>query len=105
MPGSPYAWPPTARRACAWRTPLRPAAVLLDLLLPRLDGWDVLARLKAEPATATLPVVIVSMLDERGKAFALGAADYIVKPVARKETSSMRCTAASRAGAPRERSW
>ena len=38
---------------------------------PRLDGWDVLARLKSDPATATLPVVIVSMLDERGKAFAL----------------------------------
>jgi CheY-like chemotaxis protein len=64
---------------------LRPAAVLLDVLLPRLDGWDVLARLKSEPATATLPVVIVSMLDERGKAFALGAADYLVKPVAREE--------------------
>jgi signal transduction histidine kinase/CheY-like chemotaxis protein len=64
---------------------LRPAAVLLDVLLPRLDGWDVLARLKSEPATAAVPVVIVSMLDERGKAFALGAADYLVKPVARQD--------------------
>ncbi len=64
---------------------LRPAAVLLDVLLPRLDGWDVLAHLKADPSTAALPVVIVSMLDERGKAFALGAAEYLVKPVAREE--------------------
>src|SRR4029079_6889688 len=55
------------------------------VLLPRLDGWDVLARLKSEPATAAVPVVIVSMLDERGKAFALGAADYLVKPVARQD--------------------
>jgi signal transduction histidine kinase/DNA-binding response OmpR family regulator len=64
---------------------LLPAAVLLDVLLPRLDGWDVLARLKSEQRTATLPVLIVSMLDQRGKAFALGAAEYLVKPVAREQ--------------------
>ena len=52
--------------------------------LPRLDGWDVLARLKADPATASLPVVIVSMIDERGRGFALGAAEYLVKPVDRE---------------------
>jgi signal transduction histidine kinase/CheY-like chemotaxis protein len=73
-----------------------PAAVLLDVLLPRLDGWDVLAHLKADAATAGLPVVIVSMLDERGKAFALGAADYLVKPVGREEVLDAlhRCMAA-----------
>ena len=80
---------------------LRPAAVLLDLLLPRLDGWDVLARLKSEPATATLPVVIVSMLDERGKAFALGAADYIVKPVAREDVLDALHRCITGRGAPR----
>lgn len=58
-----------------------PAAVILDLQLPVLDGWDLLALLKADPATARIPVVIVSMLDERGKGLALGAADYLVKPV------------------------
>jgi CheY-like chemotaxis protein len=64
---------------------LRPCAVVLDIVLPGLDGWDLLARLKADAATASCPVVIVSMLDQRGKGFALGAADYLVKPVERDE--------------------
>jgi CheY-like chemotaxis protein len=62
---------------------LRPAAIVLDILLPGLDGWDVLALAKADPAIAHIPIVVVSMLDERGKGFALGAADYLVKPVQR----------------------
>jgi signal transduction histidine kinase/DNA-binding response OmpR family regulator len=64
---------------------LHPAAVVLDLYLPKLDGWDVLAMLKADPTTSAIPVIIVSMVDERGKGFALGAADYLVKPVGRDE--------------------
>jgi CheY-like chemotaxis protein len=64
---------------------LRPAAIVLDLLLPRSSGWDVLAELKGDRALADIPVVIVSMLDERGKGFALGAAGYLVKPVDRDE--------------------
>ena len=64
---------------------LRPRAVVLDILLPRVDGWDLLARLKADPATADSPVVVVSMLDERGKGLALGAVEYLVKPVGREE--------------------
>jgi CheY-like chemotaxis protein/anti-sigma regulatory factor (Ser/Thr protein kinase) len=62
---------------------LHPTAIVLDILLPRLDGWDVLARAKADPSIASIPVVVVSMLDERGKGFSLGAADYLVKPVQR----------------------
>ena len=64
---------------------LAPTAVVLDVLLPRLNGWDVLARLKRDPATAAIPVVVVSMLDERGAGFALGAAEYLVKPVDHEE--------------------
>jgi CheY-like chemotaxis protein/anti-sigma regulatory factor (Ser/Thr protein kinase) len=63
---------------------LHPSAIVLDILLPHVDGWDFLARAKADPAIAAIPVVIVSMLDERGKGFALGAADYLVKPVLRE---------------------
>jgi GAF domain-containing protein/DNA-binding response OmpR family regulator len=63
---------------------VRPAVITLDVLLPRLDGWEVLARAKADPALAGVPVVVVSMLDERGKGFALGAAEYLVKPVGRE---------------------
>ena len=60
---------------------LSPAGVILDILLPGIDGWEVLAQLKADPQTAAIPVVVVSMLDERGRGFALGAAEYLVKPV------------------------
>ena len=68
----------TARR-------IRPAAIVLDLLLPDVSGWDVLTALKGDATLADIPVVIVSMLDERGKGYALGAADYLVKPVGREE--------------------
>jgi signal transduction histidine kinase/ActR/RegA family two-component response regulator len=64
---------------------LRPRAIVLDILLPRVDGWDLLARLKADPATAGCPVIVVSMLDDRGKGLALGASEYLVKPVGREE--------------------
>src|SRR5262249_24717803 len=64
---------------------LSPAGVILDILLPGIDGWEVLAQLKADPETAAIPVIIVSMLDERGKGFALGAAEYLVKPIGRDD--------------------
>jgi signal transduction histidine kinase/DNA-binding response OmpR family regulator len=62
---------------------LSPAGVILDILLPGIDGWEVLAQLKADPETAAIPVIVVSMLDERGRGFALGAAEYLVKPVSK----------------------
>ena len=64
---------------------LSPAGVILDILLPGVDGWEVLAQLKADPGTAAIPVVVVSMLDERGRGFALGAAEYLVKPVSKEQ--------------------
>jgi signal transduction histidine kinase/DNA-binding response OmpR family regulator len=60
---------------------LRPLCIVLDIVLPELDGWDVLARAKADPALQDTPIVVVSMLDERGKGFALGADDYLLKPI------------------------
>ncbi len=64
---------------------LSPAGVILDILLPGIDGWEVLAQLKADPGTAAIPVIVVSMLDERGRGFALGAAEYLVKPVGKDQ--------------------
>jgi CheY-like chemotaxis protein/anti-sigma regulatory factor (Ser/Thr protein kinase) len=64
---------------------LNPRAVILDILLPGLSGWELLAALKRDPTTAAIPVVIASMLDERGAGFALGASGYLVKPVGRDE--------------------
>ena len=62
-----------------------PAAVVLDIRLPRLDGWQVLAELKADPATAAIPVVIASVVDDRSRGLALGADEYLLKPVRRDE--------------------
>ena len=64
---------------------LSPAGVILDILLPGIDGWEVLAQLKADPWTAAIPVIVVSMLDERGRGFTLGAAEYLVKPVSKDQ--------------------
>ena len=64
---------------------LEPSAVILDLLLPKLNGWELIAQLKDDPATSAVPLVIVSMLDEQGAGFALGVNEYLVKPVARAQ--------------------
>jgi CheY-like chemotaxis protein/two-component sensor histidine kinase len=60
---------------------LTPSLILLDVMLPRQDGWEVLQRLKTNPATAHIPVIICSILNEPGLAAALGANGYLRKPV------------------------
>jgi PAS domain S-box-containing protein len=60
---------------------LRPDVVLLDVLMPGVDGWSVLSTLKADPDLGDIPVVMVSMLDDRQLGFSLGATDYVVKPI------------------------
>jgi signal transduction histidine kinase/CheY-like chemotaxis protein len=62
---------------------LRPAAVTLDIMMPDLDGWTVLAAIKGDPALSSIPVVLMSIVDEKNRGYALGAADYLVKPVDR----------------------
>jgi PAS domain S-box-containing protein len=59
----------------------RPAAITLDVMMPGTDGWGVLAKLKADPATCDIPVVMLTIVDDRGRGFALGAADYLTKPI------------------------
>jgi signal transduction histidine kinase/CheY-like chemotaxis protein len=61
-----------------------PVAVTLDLVLPGVDGWEVLKRLKTDPLTREIPVVIISMVDNRELGVALGADDYFIKPVDRE---------------------
>ena len=60
---------------------LKPVAITLDILLPDFDGWEVLTRLKREPATRSIPVIVISIVDEPDLGIALGALDYFVKPV------------------------
>ena len=64
---------------------VRPAAVVLDLKLPLVDGWQVLAELKAAADTAEIPVIIASVVDERHRGLALGADVYLLKPVSRED--------------------
>ncbi len=60
-----------------------PDAITLDIVMPGMDGWAVLSALKADPATADIPVIMLSMVDEQNLGFALGAADYLTKPIER----------------------
>jgi len=63
----------------------KPDVISLDVLMPGMDGWTVLRALKADPITAPIPVVMVSMLDDRDIGHALGASDYLTKPFDRQK--------------------
>ncbi|MBI5367302.1 MAG: response regulator, partial [Planctomycetes bacterium] len=60
---------------------LRPDVITLDVSMTGMDGWTVLAQLKADPGLASIPVVMVTVVDDRNLGLALGAADYLLKPV------------------------
>jgi signal transduction histidine kinase/CheY-like chemotaxis protein len=64
---------------------LRPAAITLDVMMPDIDGWTVIAALKGDPELAAIPVVIVTIVDEARRGIALGAAGYLTKPIAREQ--------------------
>ncbi|MGZ5385569.1 MAG: response regulator, partial [Acidimicrobiia bacterium] len=64
---------------------LRPAAITLDMLLPDENGLHLLARLRANPITKEIPVVVVSILDDRESGLQAGAAAWLVKPVQRQQ--------------------
>jgi signal transduction histidine kinase/CheY-like chemotaxis protein len=60
---------------------IRPAAITLDVMMPGMDGWAVLTVLKADPLTADIPVVMLTVVDDKNLGFALGATDYLIKPI------------------------
>lgn len=59
----------------------RPDAIVLDVMMPELDGWGVLTELKADPKTSHIPVVLLTIVDKSDVGFALGAVDFLMKPV------------------------
>jgi CheY-like chemotaxis protein len=59
----------------------RPAVIILDIHLPQLDGWMVLAELKRDPALSAIPVIMLSVEEQRARGFSLGACEYLVKPI------------------------
>jgi len=67
---------------------LHPALITLDVLMPGMDGWAVLTALKADPALSDIPVVMLSITDEQQMGYALGAVDYLTKPIDWERLSS-----------------
>jgi signal transduction histidine kinase/DNA-binding response OmpR family regulator len=64
---------------------IQPAAITLDVMMPDMDGWSVLRALKADPVLRTIPVIMLSMIDDRTRGYSLGAVDYLTKPVDREQ--------------------
>ena len=71
----------TGNEAVARALELHPAAITLDIILPEVDGWEVMTRLKSDERTSGIPIVVVSVVDNPELGLALGAIDYFVKPV------------------------
>jgi signal transduction histidine kinase/DNA-binding response OmpR family regulator len=62
----------------------QPAAITLDVMMPEMDGWSVLRALKADPVLRHIPVIMLTMMDDRSRGYSLGAVDYLTKPVDRE---------------------
>lgn len=73
------------RRALDMAVQLEPAVIILDLMMPGVDGWTLLGRLRNHPSTAATRVVVCTVLPQRELALSLGAADFMRKPVTRRE--------------------
>ncbi len=68
---------------------LRPVAITLDVMMPGMDGWAVLQQLKTDPETQDIPVIMLTMVDDKNIGFALGATDYMTKPIDRLRLANL----------------
>ena len=68
---------------------LHPQAITLDVMMPGMDGWSVLTTLKADPELADIPVVMLTIADNKNLGYALGAAEYLTKPIDRERLASV----------------
>jgi CheY-like chemotaxis protein len=66
-----------------------PDAITLDVLMPDIDGWSVLAALKADPTLAEIPVIMITIADQKHGGYTLGAADYLTKPIEWKRLTAI----------------
>jgi signal transduction histidine kinase/DNA-binding response OmpR family regulator len=69
--------------ALALARQIKPDAITLDIMMPKMDGWSVLTALKSDPELAGIPVIVVTITTDRGVALSLGAADFMTKPIER----------------------
>jgi PAS domain S-box-containing protein len=67
----------------------RPDVITLDVVMPGLDGWEVLSALKDDPDVSTIPVVMLSITDDRNLGFSLGASEYLTKPIERERLAAV----------------
>ncbi|GEM_PF-891416 len=70
-----------SRHAVARARELKPTMITLDVMMPGMDGWTVLSQLKNDPELADIPVVMLTIVDDRNLGFSLGAIDYVTKPI------------------------
>ncbi|MGF1589879.1 MAG: response regulator [Pleurocapsa sp.] len=68
---------------------LQPQAITLDVMMPGMDGWSVLTSLKANPETTDIPVIMMTMINDRNLGYALGAAEYLIKPIDRQKLEAV----------------
>ena len=68
---------------------LHPVAITLDVMMPGMDGWAVLQQLKGDPETQDIPVIMLTMVDDKNIGFALGATDYLTKPIDRSRLAAL----------------
>ncbi len=68
---------------------LRPDVITLDVMMPGMDGWTVLSRLKSDPDLSQIPVVMLTIVDEKNRGYSLGAADYLTKPIERERLAAV----------------
>ncbi|MGK9165743.1 response regulator [Inquilinus limosus] len=80
---------------------LRPSVVTLDVLMPGMDGWSVLQEMKSDPELAGIPVIMVTIVDEKQKGIALGASDFLNKPIDRGRLAAILARFRSSVGAAR----
>jgi len=75
---------------------VRPAVITLDVMMPEVDGWSILSQLKAHPEISHIPVIMLTIVDEQKTGFALGASEYLTKPIERyrllKTINKYRCS-------------
>jgi CheY-like chemotaxis protein/nitrogen-specific signal transduction histidine kinase len=64
---------------------IQPAAITLDVMMPDMDGWSVLRALKADPHLCKVPVILLTMVDDKTRGYSLGATDYLTKPIDREQ--------------------
>jgi signal transduction histidine kinase/DNA-binding response OmpR family regulator len=67
---------------------VRPHVITLDVLMPGMDGWAVLKELKSDPKLSAIPVIMITMADDRSMGYALGASDYLTKPIDRERLAA-----------------